>query len=187
MSESLENITRGDVYYADLNPVIGSEQGGTRPVLVIQNNVGNHFSPTVIIAPITSRMKKMVQPTHIGIPEGFGNLPARSMVMLEQIRTIDKKRLIDYCGHLDEELMDYIDDALGISLGLSDDETDKPDEMQLCLCPVCARQFINSPDHVVTRVDRWQKVRNTCTYCNVRQGYDYRIVRKKKKMGDDRV
>lgn len=187
MSENYENIIRGDVYYADLNPVIGSEQGGTRPVLVVQNNTGNRFSPTVIIAPITSRTKKMVLPTHIGIPKGVGNLPSRSMVMLEQLRTIDKKRLIDYCGHLDEELMDYIGDALGISLGLSDDESDKPDEMQLCLCTTCARQFINSPDHVITRVDRWQTAHETCAYCDVRQGYDYRIIRKKKKMGDDRI
>ena len=187
MQENKENIIRGDVYYANLNPVIGSEQGGTRPVLIVQNDVGNHFSPTVIIAPITSRIKKLVQPTHIRIPEGLGNLPSRSMVMLEQVRTIDKQRLTDYCGHLDDEMMDCIDSALGISLGLSDDEPEESDELLLCLCPVCARQFMNSPNHVITRVDRWQTVRNTCTYCDVRQGYDYRIIRKKKKMGDDRV
>lgn len=82
----------GQMYYVDLDPVIGSEQGGNRPVLVIQNNIGNHHSPTIIIAPITTRVKKLHQPTHIGIPPYFG-LPQNSMAMLEQIRTIDKSRL----------------------------------------------------------------------------------------------
>lgn len=90
-----DEVLRGQMYYADLDPVIGSEQGGNRPVLVIQNNVGNRHSPTIIIAPITTRVKKVHQPTHIGIPPYFG-LPQNSMAMLEQIRTIDKGRLGSY-------------------------------------------------------------------------------------------
>lgn len=101
-----DEVLRGQMYYADLDPVIGSEQGGNRPVLVIQNNIGNRHSPTIIIAPITTRVKKLHQPTHIGVPPYFG-LPQNSMVMLEQIRTIDKSRLGSYVGCLDDDVMDY--------------------------------------------------------------------------------
>ena len=114
-----DEVLRGQMYYADLDPVIGSEQGGNRPVLVIQNNIGNRHSPTIIIAPITTRVKKLHQPTHIGVPPYFG-LPQNSMVMLEQIRTIDKSRLGSYVGCFDDDVMDYVDEALGISVGLHD-------------------------------------------------------------------
>ena len=118
MNRDLPNgVLRGQMYYANLDPVIGSEQGGNRPVLVIQNNVGNRHSPTIIIAPITTRVKKLHQPTHIGVPPYFG-LPQNSMAMLEQIRTIDKGRLGSYIGCLDDDVMDYVDEALGISVGL---------------------------------------------------------------------
>ena len=106
-----DEVLRGQMYYADLDPVIGSEQGGNRPVLVIQNNIGNRHSPTIIIAPITTRVKKLHQPTHIGVPPYFG-LPQNSMVMLEQIRTIDKSRLGSYVGCFDDDVMDYVDEAL---------------------------------------------------------------------------
>ncbi len=197
--ERPDEVLRGQMYYANLDPVIGSEQGGTRPVLVIQNNVGNSFSPTIIIAPITTRVKKLRQPTHIGIPPFFG-LPQSSMAMLEQIRTIDKSRLGDYVGCLDDDVMDYIDEALGISVGLQDpaggesaqgqrpaDEPrdDVPDEMVLTLCGTCLRQFIYSPEHIVRRIDRTQ-TKEPCMYCHVRNGYDYRIIHKKKRLGDDR-
>ena len=194
--ERPDEVLRGQMYYANLDPVIGSEQGGTRPVLVIQNNVGNCFSPTIIIAPITTRVKKLRQPTHIGIPPFFG-LPQSSMAMLEQIRTIDKSRLGDYVGCLDDDVMDYIDEALGISVGLQDpsdteqerptDELrdDIPDEMVLTLCGTCLKQFIYSPEHIVRRIDRTQ-TKEPCMYCHVRDGYDYRIIHKKKRLGDDR-
>ena len=117
MNRDLPNgVLRGQMYYANLDPVVGSEQGGNRPVLVIQNNVGNRHSPTIIIAPITTRVKKLHQPTHIGVPPYFG-LPQNSMAMLEQIRTIDKGRLGSYIGCLDDDVMDYVDEALGISVG----------------------------------------------------------------------
>ena len=108
-------IERGDIYYADLNPVTGSEQGGIRPVLVIQNDTGNRFSPTVIIAAITSNLGKARLPTHIIIDENA--LTEKSVVLLEQIRTIDKTRLIKKLGHLGEADMLRIDEAISISMG----------------------------------------------------------------------
>lgn len=179
MENNNKSIYRGDLYYADLNPVVGSEQGGIRPVLVIQNNTGNKFSPTVIIAAITSKPKKEGLPTHVSISGAYG-LSENSMVMLEQIRTVDRQRLKSYIGSIDDELMDYIDDALGISVGLK--EKEHADEMILCLCPTCASQFYNSPDHVIRRVNPFQTVKDDCTYCQVRQGYDYVISRKQHKV-----
>jgi len=108
-------VERGDIYYADLNPVTGSEQGGTRPVLVIQNDTGNRFSPTVIVAAITSNLGKARLPTHIVIDEGV--LSEKSVVLLEQIRTIDKIRLIKKLGRLGEEDMRRIDEAISVSMG----------------------------------------------------------------------
>lgn len=111
-------VKRGDVFYADLSPVIGSEQGGVRPVLVIQNNIGNKYSPTIIIAAITSQINKAKLPTHIEITGQDFGLPKDSVVLLEQIRTIDKRRLREKIGKFDDEMMRYIDDALKISIGL---------------------------------------------------------------------
>ena len=108
---------RGDIYYANLNPVIGSEQGGTRPVLIISNNTGNRFSPTVIIAAITSRPKKGKLPTHFCL-DGIAGLPADSIILFEQIRTIDKKRLKERMAQLDERCMDEITLPLLISIGV---------------------------------------------------------------------
>ncbi len=110
-------IMRGDIYYADLSPVTGSEQGGLRPVIVIQNDKGNIHSPTVIIAAITSNIKKTNLPTHIVLPEMEG-LSKKSVVLLEQIRTIDKSRLSNKIGSIDNEYMRKIDEAILISLGI---------------------------------------------------------------------
>ena len=111
-------IRRGDIYYADLRPVVGSEQGGVRPVLIIQNDVGNRYSPTVIAAAITSRMSKTRLPTHIDVFANKVGLAKDSVILLEQIRTIDKKRLKEKMGHLDDALMHEVDDAISISFGL---------------------------------------------------------------------
>ncbi len=119
-------IKRGDIYYADLNPTVGCEQGGVRPVLIIQNNVGNHFSPTVIAAAITSRKKKDM-PTHVLLDENGTRLFADSCIMLEQVRTIDRERLKEYVSHADVATMQSVDRAIAVSLGLSGD---------CCLCPV---------------------------------------------------
>ena len=111
------NIRRGDIYYADLSPVVGSEQGGIRPVLIVQNDVGNKFSPTVIAAAITSQQSKANLPTHIAIDTTGSGLAKDSVVLLEQIRTIDKTRLLEYIGELPPETMNKVNTALLISLG----------------------------------------------------------------------
>ena len=112
-------IRRGDVFYADLRPVVGSEQGGIRPVLIIQNDVGNRHSPTVICAAITSRMNKAKLPTHIAIDANQYHMVKDSVILLEQLRTIDKSRLKDKICHLDDEILIKIDEALKISLQLT--------------------------------------------------------------------
>jgi len=113
-------IRRGDIYCADLAPVIGSEQGGIRPVLVIQNDIGNQHSPTIIAAVITGRLKSQHLPTHVLLSSAVCDLPQNSMVMLEQIRTLDRTRLHQYLGCVSSEKMSEVDTALGISMGLSD-------------------------------------------------------------------
>lgn len=113
-------VKRGDVYFADLSPVVGSEQGGVRPVLVIQNDIGNRFSPTVIVAAITAQIQKAKLPTHVEIDAKRYGFERDSVILLEQIRTIDKQRLTDKITHLDDEMMDRVDEALQISVGLID-------------------------------------------------------------------
>ena len=114
------NIRRGDIYYADLSPVIGSEQGGLRPVLIVQNDVGNRYSPTVIAAAITSKIGKTKLPTHIDIFANKVGLAKDSVILLEQVRTLDKKRLKERMGHLDDNIMQKVNDAISISFGLSE-------------------------------------------------------------------
>ncbi|MBQ2863652.1 MAG: type II toxin-antitoxin system PemK/MazF family toxin [Clostridia bacterium] len=116
--EKTNSIRRGDIFYADLSPVIGSEQGGLRPVLIVQNDVGNKYSPTVIAAAITSKMSKTKLPTHIDIYAKDVGLSKDSVVLLEQIRTIDKKRLKEKMGHLDEMTMNEVNNAISVSFGL---------------------------------------------------------------------
>ncbi|GKV54817.1 MULTISPECIES: type II toxin-antitoxin system PemK/MazF family toxin [Sporosarcina] len=111
-------IKRGDVFFADLSPVVGSEQGGTRPVLVIQNDIGNRFSPTVIVAAITAQIQKAKLPTHVEIDAERYGFERDSVILLEQVRTIDKSRLTDKITHLDEQLMERVDEALEVSFGL---------------------------------------------------------------------
>ncbi|MFS0784400.1 type II toxin-antitoxin system PemK/MazF family toxin [Bacillus testis] len=111
-------VKRGDVYYADLSPVVGSEQGGTRPVLIIQNDIGNRFSPTVIVAAITAQIQKAKLPTHVEIDAKKYGFERDSVILLEQIRTIDKQRLTDKITHLDDHMMKKVDNALQISTGL---------------------------------------------------------------------
>lgn len=114
----IPNIKRGDIFYADLSPVVGSEQGGLRPVLIIQNDVGNKHSPTVIAAAITSRMGKTKLPTHIDIHADRVGLSKDSVVLLEQIRTLDKRRLKEKMGHLDSAVMTKVNSAIAVSFGL---------------------------------------------------------------------
>ena len=114
------NIKRGDIFYADLSPVVGSEQGGVRPVLIVQNDVGNRYSPTVIAAAITSQRFKTKLPTHISVNADSCGLSKDSVVLLEQIRTLDKQRLRERMGNLQENDMNRIDNALSVSMGLND-------------------------------------------------------------------
>ena len=114
------NIKRGDIYYADLSPVIGSEQGGLRPVLIVQNDLGNKYSPTVIAAAITSRMGKTKLPTHIDLAGQDVGLAKDSVILLEQIRTLDKTRLREKMGHLDDVTMQSVNGAISVSFGLSE-------------------------------------------------------------------
>jgi len=116
-------VKRGEVYFADLSPVRGSEQGGQRPVLIIQNNIGNKYSPTVIIAAITAKIDKAKLPTHVEVEASKVGLIKDSVILLEQVRTIDKTRLIQKLGKLENSVMGKVDKALVVSLGLFDDES----------------------------------------------------------------
>ncbi|MDD4165184.1 MAG: type II toxin-antitoxin system PemK/MazF family toxin [Eubacteriales bacterium] len=123
-------IRRGDIYYADLSPVVGSEQGGIRPVLIVQNDVGNRYSPTVIAAAITSQTSKARLPTHIEVMgealsggSGECGLAKNSVILLEQIRTLDKRRLKEKMGHLDDRTMQQVNEAITVSFGLSEEES----------------------------------------------------------------
>lgn len=115
------NVKRGDIYFADLSPVVGSEQGGVRPVLIVQNDVGNRHSPTVIAAAITSQINKARLPTHIELSASSCGLTKDSVILLEQIRTIDKRRLLEKMGKLDDGVMNRVDSALAVSFGLEED------------------------------------------------------------------
>jgi mRNA interferase MazF len=123
----ISNIKRGDIFYADLSPVVGSEQGGLRPVLIIQNDVGNRYSPTVIAAAITSRMGKTKLPTHIDIHADRVGLAKDSVILLEQIRTLDKRRLKEKMGHLDNAVMTQVNSAIAVSFGLGNHYEIAPD------------------------------------------------------------
>ncbi len=113
------SVRRGDIFYADLSPVVGSEQGGVRPVLIVQNDTGNKHSPTVIAAAITSQTGKARLPTHITLTANTYGLPKDSIVLLEQIRTLDKKRLREHMGRVDEQVMRRVDNAIAVSFGLN--------------------------------------------------------------------
>ena len=155
------NIRRGDIFYADLRPVVGSEQGGIRPVLIIQNDVGNRHSPTVIIAAITSKMNKAKLPTHIEIDAASHDIVRDSVILLEQLRTIDKSRLEEYLGKIGWELMEKVDRALRISVDLK-----KQEPMLLTLCPRCAAQFYNSVSHHIKKAQEYQNIKEVCIASN---------------------
>lgn len=166
---------RGDMYYADLGKGIGSEQEGYRPVVIIQNNVGNKHSPTVIIASITSKKDaKAKLPTHY-LLEAENGLELPSLVLLEQLRTIDKRRLSSFIGRLPEKHIQGINHALAVSVGLIESI---PNKLILCLCRTCAENFYGSGAFVLHRVNPEQTEKDTCTYCNSRKGFDYEIIPK---------
>lgn len=166
---------RGDMYYADLGRGIGSEQEGYRPVVIIQNNTGNKYSPTVIVAAISSKVDaKAKLPTHYLLKAESG-LELPSLVLLEQLRTIDKKRLETYIGRLEEKHIRRIDHALAVSVGLIEEV---PENLIMCLCPACANNFYGTGSYYLRRVNPAQQKRDICTYCSQRPGFDYEVVKR---------
>lgn len=163
---------RGELYYADLGTGVGSEQNGYRPVAIIQNDVGNKHSPTTIVAAISTQIKtKAALPTHYHLKQGNG-LAQPSMLMLEQIRTIDKARINQYIGKLSEEEIKGLNHALAISIGLI---PTAPEKLILCLCSTCAENFYGSGAYFLRRVNPVEVEKELCTYCNQRMGFDYEI------------
>lgn len=164
--------SRGELYYADLGTGVGSEQNGYRPVVIIQNDVGNKHSPTTIVAAISTQIKtKAKLPTHFHLSTDCG-LPQPSMVMLEQIRTIDKARLDKYIGKLTEPNIQGLNHALAISIGLV---PAPPSRITLCLCQACAKNFYGSGFYILRRIDPLQVEKQVCTYCGQRSGFDYSL------------
>jgi mRNA interferase MazF len=168
---------RGDMYYADLEPGIGSEQHGNRPVLIIQNDVGNKHSPTVIVAAVTSKVGvKPKLPTHYFLEAGTIGLKAPSIVLLEQLRTIDKRRLEDYIGKLNAHQLKGVNHALAISVGLSEP---MPENLIMCLCPACANNFYGTGSYYLKQITSDPVKKDICTYCGQRLGFDYMVVKRR--------
>lgn len=173
-----KEIKRGDIYFADLVPVRGSEQGGIRPVIVVQNDVANVYSPTVTVVPATTKEKKTDMPTHV-VLQNIPGLIDGTMAITEQIRTIDRSRLWDYIASVDPVQMKSINMALQRHIALSKKENNnnvnKNKEMEILLCPSCVQQFRNTGAHSVKRKDPLQRKTGKCDFCNVKPGYDYII------------
>jgi mRNA interferase MazF len=180
-------ILKGDIYYASLDPTCGSEQGGLRPVLVVQNNKGNTHSPTLIVLPITSREKPEL-PTHVPLGS-FCGLTENSIAMAEQIRTIDKSRLHRYVGNVGETLMESVETALLAALEIRRKKRDvrvlpllpvSPQNV-VTLCSTCRGQYRDA-GYSVQRISKADGAKHTCDYCNTRTGFDYEV---SEVMGDD--
>ena len=165
-------VRRGDMFYANLNPIIGSEQGDIRPVLVVQNTLGNKHSPTVVIVPITCKLSKKPLPTHVIIPKASG-LDNDSMALVEQIRTIDRSRMAAFIGHIDCNVQAEIDTALSVCVGIDDCRSSKGEMLTLSLCYRCECDFRNSGYILVKK--GWQEVKESCDFCKVRQGLTFGV------------
>ena len=169
---------RGQLYYADLSKGVGSEQEGYRPVLIIQNDVGNKYSPTVIVAAVTSKVGvKPKLPTHYFIEANTVGLTAPSIVLLEQLRTLDKRRLERYIGRVDSCHIREINRALAVSVGLMEE---MPENLIMCLCPTCANNFYGTGSYYLRRINANSTEKDICTYCGQRRGFDYEVVQKLK-------
>lgn len=162
-------IKRGDIYYADLDPVIGSEQGDNRPVLIVQNNTGNRHSPTVIITSITGKLSKNPLPTHVPLSTTCG-LEKDSLALMEQIRAIDRSRLGNYIGQVEQSILPVIDRALSVCVGLQEK---KQTPLFLSLCPRCESDFRKSGYMLVKK--NWQENKEICDFCNSRNGLTFGI------------
>ena len=165
MNEQKTNFIRGDAWMVQFPNTADSEVPSRRPVVILQNNTGNYHSGTIIVAVLTSHIKKEYQPTHVVIESGTC---MGLMVQAEQIYTLEKWRFYQYIGNLDHDVMEQIDKAVCVSLGIT-----PPDRMRMCLCGCCFRNFQNAHGKRPRRVDRYQTEMDTCDYCNSRPGYDY--------------
>lgn len=165
-------IKRGDIYYADLNPVVGSEQGDNRPVLIAQNDTGNEHSPTVIVAPLTRNLRKNPLPTHVMIPRSCG-LDVDSLALVEQIRTIDCSRLSTYIGRIGNDAQASIDKALSVCVGIEHRRAPKGEMFMLSLCSRCERDFRYSGYVLVKK--GWQEFKEDCDFCHVSKGLNFGI------------
>lgn len=168
-------IRRGNIYYADLNPVTGSEQGGIRPVLILQNNIGNRNSPTTIIAAITGRSIKSPLPTHVELSTAPG-LPKNSTVLTEQIRTIDEKRLRGFVCTLDAKQINAADRALAVSVGLEKNAAKRKRAEIMNLCPFCEGQILALPGSRVIRLGTAEMPGVYCDYCGLRPGAESVVI-----------
>ena len=167
-----KKIRRGDIYYADLDPVTGSEQGGVRPVIIVQNNLGNAHSPTVVVVPITSQMEKYRLPTHVFIPKSCG-LAKKSFAMVEQIRTIDRSRLSNYVGHIGREIQFTISAAMDICVEAMKSRPPKGEMFVMTLCSSCAVDFRRSGYLLVKK--GLQERQKDCGYCKTAKGETFGI------------
>ena len=169
-------IKRGSLFYCGLPKKKGSIQRKKRPVMIVQNDVGNIYSPTVIVAPITSVLKKQNIPTHIPIGSEFGLLND-SILLIEQLTTVDKKCIYDFIGVASKEFMRQVDKAIAVSVGIT--ETFNLSEFTACLCPNCLQYFFSSHNYEILRTDKFQKEKSLCTYCRQEEGYNYIISERK--------
>lgn len=172
VSTSNLNISRGQLYFADLEPTVGSEQGGVRPVLIVQNEMGNRHSPTTIVAPITSKTKKSL-PTHLSIPN-HPEIEDGAVILLEQLRTIDKSRLGKHIGCLERELLHRVDGGLAVSLGLFQ-RVGEP--LIMTLCRSCAGHYRDTRIYVLQRINFKQCIKEPCLLCTM-PGFDYAVTRR---------
>lgn len=174
-----KEIERGDLFYYDFGSREGSIQSGLRPVLVVQANNFNENAPTVIVAALTSVIKKQYLPSHIVLGANFG-LKKPTMVLLEQVQTVNKKELTEYIGAVDDEqMLRRINSALKKTLGLWIEQSSQKDIY--CLCPKCLQAYLDCPDYLVRRVDPFAKVKDKCCKCENR-GWDYYISHRKSSM-----
>ena len=170
---SKKQIRRGDMFYANLGTTIGSEQGKFRPVLVVQNDVGNAHSPTVVIVPITHNLNKKPLPTHAVIPQSTG-LEHDSLALVEQIRTIDRSRITEYIGHIESKVQAEIDTALSVCVGIENSRSSKGELLEMTLCSRCESDF-RSSGYILLKKG-WQENKENCDFCKVKQGLTFTVV-----------
>lgn len=173
----IKQVYRGDIFYASLDPVIGSEQGGKRPVIIVRGNSNNPNNSVITIAPVTTELKKEFLGTHFIIDEDC-NLPEKSMLLGEQIRSIDVERLGEYVGSISYNTMIRIEEHLKYGIGINPDEDPYKFETELCVS--CAKRFYNGNRYIIFRKDKFDRAKGTCSCCGKRKAHRYIFIRKNK-------